>query len=162
DKDKKAEEEDDFFDGPDGAALMPYKPLLKAKFALVTFDAKKTYTLKASATVNNKDEADDAETALKSLLYTIRELALSLPKTERGLKSHKALSIPVNKAFKETKVERKDLTVSTTVTMTPEAGLARKLSDDVDAERKRRDERMREERKRFDEFKDKAKDGGFE
>jgi hypothetical protein len=158
-KEEKAKDDDDdleLFDnrGPDMVAFLPYKPLLKSRFALLTFDVKKTYTLKARVTVSDKDELDDAETALKSLLYVIREMAKSLPKQESEFKGLMPLSVPVQKAFKAAKVERKDNTLSTSVTLTPEAGLAKKVRDSVAEHRKNRFA----DKDRPLEFKDKKKE----
>jgi len=89
DKDKekaKDDDEDDYSEGFEALfeiIFLPYKPLYTAKLALVTGDVKKkTYSLKAAVTVEKKEDLDDAETALKSLLYTVRELAVMLPRQE--------------------------------------------------------------------------------
>jgi hypothetical protein len=75
---------------------------------------------------------------LKSLLYVARELAKSLPKHEWEFKGLMPLSAPVQKAFKDAKIERKDNTLSTSVTLTPEAGLAKKVRDSVAEQGKNR------------------------
>lgn len=119
-----------------GIDFLPYKPLLSAKFGLLTLDIKKTYTLTAKIDFANKAEMDDGETALKSLLYVGRQLAVILPKQEYEFKGMKPLSAPAQKAIKEAKVERKDTTLRTSITLTPEAGMAKKVREGIAEERK--------------------------
>lgn len=155
-KAEKADPEDEFFSNEIGVLLTPYKPLVRSKSAVVTLDAKKSYTLAARVTVADKGDLDDAETSLRSLLYTAREMAVSMPKMERGeMRGYRPLSAPIHQAFKAAKVERKDLTLTATVTLTPEAGLTKKLAAGLAEERKRREE-MTKDRPRFDKEK-----GGF-
>jgi len=148
-KDKAKDDEDDFdpsegFENLFEYVLLPYKPLYTAKLALVTGDVKKkSYTLKAAVTVEKEDELDDAEVALKSLLYAMRELAVLLPRQEEEFRGLKPLSAGVALAFKEAKVQRKGNTVSTTVTMTPDDGLAKKVRASIAEAKKKREERLK-------------------
>ena len=124
-----------------GVFMLPYKPLLSAKFGLLTLDIKKTYKLTAKIDFADKGEMDDGETALKSILYVGRQLVVILPKHEHEFKGMKPLSVLAKKAFEEAKVERKDTTLSTTITLTPEAGLAAKVREGIAEERKNNEKR---------------------
>ncbi len=118
-----------------GVVMLPYKPLLNAKFGLLTLDIKKTYSLTAKIDFATKDEMDDGETALKSILYVARQLVVMLPKHEREFAGMKPLSAVAKKALEAAKVERKGTTLSTSVTLTPEAGMAKKVREGMEEER---------------------------
>jgi hypothetical protein len=153
--DDKGKGDDDEFDllfgSPDGAIVgLPYKPLLGGSFGLVTLDIGKTNNLSAKIDFADRDAADDGETALKTLLYVIGQMARILPTHESEFRGLKPLSDPVRKAFKTAKVERKGTTLSTTVTLTPEAGLAKKVRDGIAEESKKR-ERIMPDKARFKE-----------
>lgn len=153
DKEEEVDVDDLFGDGPGGMMIMflPFRPLLKAKFCLLTFDAKKTYTLKAKATARDKEDVEDLETAMKMSLYVLRDFAVLLPKQEFGeTKYLQPLSAPVSKAFKAAKIEQKGNVLSTTVTMTPDAALAKKMKEAEQEQKKQREERFKDKR----DFKD--------
>ena len=165
DKEEKAKEEkpdpdvDELFGpmrGPEVIMLLPYRPLLRAKYCLVTVDVKKDYTLKAKVTANGKEDVDETETAMKMALYVLRDMAVMLPKQERsGLGHLRPLTPHLKKAFEAAKVERKGNVLSATVSMTPEDGLAKKVRDAVAEEKKKSEER--EKKWREERFKDKEK-----
>lgn len=150
DKGKGDEDDMDAMFESFGIVLLPYKPLMAAKFGLLTLDIGKTHTMTAKIDFANKAGTDDGETALKSLLYVGRQLAVMLPKAEREFGGLKPLSVPVRKAFEEAKVEREGTTLSTTVTLMPEAGLAKKVREGI-AEGSRKRERMVPDKARFEE-----------
>ena len=139
-----------------GGVMLPYKPLLSARFGLLTLDIKKTYKLTAKIDFANKDEMDDGETALKSLLYVGRQLAVILPKHEHEFKGMKSLSVLAQKAIKEAKVARKDTTLTASITLTPEAGLAKKVREGIAEERKNQEGRYGKKDRPM--FKDTVKD----
>ena len=152
-----ADDLDSVFGSGDAAMVgLPYKPLMGAKFGLLTMDIGKTHTLAAKVLFADRDGTDDGETALKSLLYVASELARILPKHEPEFRGMTALSDPVRKVFKAAKVERKGTTLSTTITLTPEAGLAKQVREGIDEERKKREEMYKEKGRRVVE-KDKAR-----
>jgi hypothetical protein len=140
-KDKDDTDDLDSIFGSGDAALvgLPYKPLMVAKFGLLTLDVGKTDTLTARIDFAERGGTDDGETALKSLLYVASELARILPKHEPEFRGMTVLSDPVRKAFKDAKVERKGTTLSTTLTLTPEAGLATKVREAIEEESKKRE-----------------------
>src|SRR5262249_35644833 len=72
--------------------LVPYKPLVMMKTALLTLDINKGYTATVKFTFADKEATDDGETALKSALYVLRELAAMAPKMEREFRPLTPLS----------------------------------------------------------------------
>jgi hypothetical protein len=126
-----------------GVVLLPYKPLLSARFGLLTLDIGRTHTMSARIDFADKAGLDDGETALKSVLYVGRQLAGMLPKADREFGGLQPLSAPVRKAFEDARVERKGTALSTTVTLTPEAGLAKKVRASIDEEAKKREKMFR-------------------
>jgi len=165
--DDKVKAEDDDLDqlfergfGPGRFEMLIFKPFLKAEFGLLTVDIKKTYTAAARIDFKNKDDLEDGETMLKSFLYAVREMAVMLPREEFGeFRGMKALTVPIQKATRAVKIERKDNTLNATLTVTPEAGLAKKVGEGMAEERKRQDgfrDRKVDKRK----FED--KDGRFD
>jgi hypothetical protein len=137
--------------------MLPYKPLVLMKSGLVTVDLGEGYRASARVTFGDKEKLDEGEHALKTLLYVIRELIADAPETERGLRALAPLSEPVEKAFKAAKIHRKGNTLETSVKLTVAPGVAKKVSADLAAERKRREE----EQKKFmpKDVKDFPKDG---
>jgi hypothetical protein len=162
-KDKEADDDDD--DDDLGRILeyffLPYKPLYTAKLALVTGDVtKKGYVIEATITAKDKG-GPDAEHALKSLLYVLRETAFKATKEESfDMQGLRPLSAPVAKAFREAKVQRKGDVVRTTVRMDRDDKLAKKVKESIEALEKKRQEqekKQREEDKKLREQFDKDK-----
>src|SRR5206468_4981600 len=56
------------------AEVLPFKPLLKARLAVLVAGLSEESTLQLRVTFPNKDIAKDGETALKTGLYVLREL----------------------------------------------------------------------------------------
>jgi hypothetical protein len=171
-KDDKAAEidADDLF-GEMGAfsiLVLPYRPFIKAKFNLLTFDAKKTYTLTARSTAQSKDDVEELEAAMKMGKNIMRDFARLLPKMGQegrrgfdntGMEHLAPISAPAAKAFEAAKVERKGEVVSVTVTMTPDAGLAKKVNEAREkAEKKREEEEKKRRKEREERFKDEKKE----
>jgi hypothetical protein len=168
DKEKRVKEEKEA-DGPVPIPFeaMPYKPLLMARTAIVTLDFGDGYTARARGTFANKEATDEAEHALKTLLYVVREMAVMLPHMERGMRPLAPVTEPVQKAFKAAKIVRKGNTLETSVSLTISGKQIKQVRKELAEERKREEERrkqLEEKRKRreeeFRKFREKDKDKG--
>src|SRR5204863_5072997 len=115
----KADDDDSALVVPPG--LVPYKPLVMMKSALLTLDVNKGYSATVKVVFAGKDATDDGETALKSALYVIRELVTTLPKMEGNFRPLAPLSEPVEKALKAAKLSRKGNTLEVSASLTVSA-----------------------------------------
>jgi hypothetical protein len=137
--------------------ILPYKPLVMMKTARITVDLGKTATASAKIIFDSKEAADDGELALKTALYSLRELARMAPRMESELRPLAPLSESLQKAFKGAKITRKDNTLETSVRLTVSVEAAKKITEEFAAEKKRREEREKKFSK--DKFRDFPKDG---
>jgi hypothetical protein len=139
--------------------MLPYKPLVMMKTALITLDIAGGYTLTGRATFAGKESADEGEQAARTMLYVFRELVAVGPRTQRELRPLAPLSEAARKAIKAARVERKGNTLEATVRLSVAADTAKKVGEELAAEKKRREEGWMKK----DRFmpKDKAKDVPF-
>jgi hypothetical protein len=142
-------------EGKEGPVLLPfealpYKPLVMMKSALVTVNIGDDYRAHGKASFPSKEAADQADHSLKTLLYVLREFAATVPEMDRGLKPLAPVMDSVQTAFKSARIVRKGNSLETSVRLSVDGDLAKKVSKEMDAERKR----IEEERK--SRFKDKG------
>ena len=128
-----------------GVVLMPFKPLASAKFCLLTLDLGKAYTLTTKIGFANKRDLDDGETAVKSLLYVGRQMVAVLPKHHPELMALQPLIDPLNKALEDAKIVRKDNSLEAAITLNPAVGLAKKVRERREADRKKDEEERRKQ-----------------
>jgi hypothetical protein len=122
---------------------MPYKPLIMAKTGMVTVDIGDGYRAHGKAVFPSKESADEAEHSLKTLLYVMREYAVTIPEMDRGMKPLAPVMDTVQKAFKSAGVTRKDNTLEASVRLTVDPNVAKKAGEELAAERKRMEERYK-------------------
>jgi hypothetical protein len=148
DKVKDKEDKDSEFVLPPfvAAVAAPYKPLMMAKVGLVTANINKGkgYTATVKGTFDSAEATDEGETALKTTLYVLRELTASLTKYEARMRPLAPLAGVVQTALKEVKVQRTGTTLEATMSLpaAPDV-LVKKIRDDIAAERKREEERLK-------------------
>ncbi len=144
-EEKPADEKDDadrmFETAELGVAMLALKPLWAAKSGILRLDVKNMFTLSARIDLRSKDDLDDAELALRSLLYIGREFASKLTKLDRAndFAGMKPLSAPLHKAIKDARIARKDNALKAIITLLPEPGLAKKVRDEIAEAKKYRE-----------------------
>src|SRR5262249_8880316 len=87
------------------AVMLPYKPLLMMKTALIQADIDKDYTVSARITFEGKEATDEGEHALKTVLYVFRELVVMAPKAEREIRPLAPVAELAQKALKGARIE---------------------------------------------------------
>ncbi len=127
--------------------MLPYKPLVLMKTAVLWADIDKGYTVSGRITFDGKEAADDGEHALKTVLYVLRELTAMAPKAERDLAPLAPLAELARKALKGVRIERKGNTLETSARLTVPEATVKKLREDIAAVQKRREEEMKRFRK---------------
>ena len=85
--------------------------------------------------------------------------AFALPKLEPELEGFVPLVAPIHKVMKEGKIERKDNTLTLSLSYTPDAGMAKKVSEAIEAARKKNRD-FDKDRPAFKDKKDKIADKG--
>ena len=123
-----------------GLAWLPMKPLLASKFGILTLDVKKTYLLTARIALRDKDDLDDGERAVRTILYIGRQIAARwrMPAAGKDFEALMPLGAPLHEAIKDARIERRDNTLVTSIVLTPGPGLAKKVRDAM-AEKKKRE-----------------------
>ena len=124
------------------------EPFLVMKSAVITADVNKGYKVNGRITFSNAEATDDGETALKMAQYIFRELAVMLPTAEREFRPLTPLSGPLQKAFKGAKIKRKGNILETSISLTVEDGVIKKVTDEIAAEKKLEEERMKKYREK--------------
>jgi hypothetical protein len=117
---------DDLFGEPFGAVLLPFKPLLAAKYGWMTFDLGGETKLDTKLTFDADDGARDGETAVKTLFYVMREGVPLWLTGEFGAQPSESPKLAaalkqVQDAFRKAVVKREDAVVRSEVRLKVEA-----------------------------------------
>jgi hypothetical protein len=146
-EEKKKEVKDDDSVELSSPEMIVIKPFAVMKSAVLTGDVGKTYRVHGRITYATAEAADDGETAIKMTLYFFRELAVMGTKVEGGMKPLAPVVEQLEKVLKGTKITRTGNVLETSISLTLKDGVIEKVRDEMEAQRKREEERMKEFRK---------------